>query len=436
MSALNTAQKKCCYYHRLSNGLDVVGCRLTSVRSVAVGLQLPAGSALEGEQVCGRAKMAYELLAHEGTSSPRLPADLRKGTDFGPSWVWFWRHGLSHHLPQVLQQLLASVSAPTVQEDTFIPIRNRIKQAILHAQQYPGLLWRDALHHHLFAGTPLAQQLLPRLDLLNQLTPSMIESTWNTYYKPGGSVLTVVGCFDWDTLIRELEETWTAWQGSASPINWGHLQVSTRAFFVHKGPGNEQQLLLALPLSIAKQNEQHYPTAQILSYVLGGMRSSRLYTKVRQVRGLAYEIGTTLEASEVASTLFIKTSVSPEHAVDVLELILHELGLLTTSGIHEEELCLAKIQLLSEAVRREEQLLGLVRGLTDRWCYTHKVSPIRENLQTLMQVQRPDVMHLLQQSSPCSNITISTLGPLAPEAFAVFCSSLTGKVLYNGSLLA
>ena len=123
------------------------------------------------------------------------------------------------------------------------------------------------------------------------------------------------------------------------------VQVPTSAapITVHQKPDLEQaHLIIGLPF-IAARDERRY-AADLLASVIGGGTSSRLWQKIREDRGLAYNVGSSNAMYGDCGVFSIFAGTSPKQVSEVVDISIAELRDVVENGISIDELQLAKHQ--------------------------------------------------------------------------------------------
>jgi predicted Zn-dependent peptidase len=122
--------------------------------------------------------------------------------------------------------------------------------------------------------------------------------------------------------------------------------------FVHRKKELEQaHLILATPCPPARDTTRF--AANLLTSILGGGTSSRLWQTIREERGLAYSVGASVSSFSDVGIFQIYAGTSPDHLDKVIDLSIGELRKIVNTKVTEDELQLVKEQAISSI------LLGL-----------------------------------------------------------------------------
>ena len=180
---------------------------------------------------------------------------------------------------------------------------------------------------------------------------------------------------------------------------------------IKKNKNLEQaHIIIATPFVDAK-SERRY-AADLLTNVLGGGTSSRLWQKVREQRGLAYSVGSAAAMFQDCGFFSIYAGTSPKQTEEVLDISLEEMRLIVRNGITTEELELMKEQSIASI------LLGLedssVRaGTLARLEMLHgRQISIEETLAKIEAVTTEEIQELAKEFFQTEKIAFAALGNL------------------------
>ena len=149
----------------------------------------------------------------------------------------------------------------------------------------------------------------------------------------------------------------------------------------------------------------------LLNEVLGGGMSSRLFTEIREKRGLAYSVGSHPSAFDDAGHLAIMAGVTDAHVLETVDVIVDELGKLVAEPVAEEEI---------ERVR--EHAVGSFRLGLDAaasWCHRAGgmllsngfIEPVEETIAGYESVTAADIQRVAQRIVREDNLAAAVVGP-------------------------
>jgi len=191
----------------------------------------------------------------------------------------------------------------------------------------------------LYGDQPLGWDIIGRKETVRGATRETFLSYLDRWYQPPRMVLGFGGRVGDDVLERaqellgDLPGADTGAPGPVQPYANGRVRVFTKQ-------SDQAHVILGVP-SYSLEHPDRY-ALQLLSTVLGGGMSSRLFTEVRERRGLAYYVFATNHAYTDAGSLYAQAGVDIERIDDAVETVAAELRKIATEAVPEEELRKAK----------------------------------------------------------------------------------------------
>jgi zinc protease len=281
----------------LSNGLTLVVVERHAVPVVNFSLLVDAGYASDAGATAGTAKLASAML-DEGTASrsslqisdelQRLGATLTTGSNLDQSLVSL--NALKANLDGSLAVYADVILNPSFPQADFDRLKKQQLAAIEQEQAQPMGLARRLVPGLIFgAGHPYGNPLTGsgNVAAVKRLTRDDVVAWRNTWFKPNGATLLVVG----DTTLAEvkpkLEKLFGGWKkGEVAKRTIGAGTAAAGIYLVDR-PGAEQSLILmgtvAPPASDAKAIE-----LEVMNNILGGLFSARVNMNLREDKHWAY----------------------------------------------------------------------------------------------------------------------------------------------------
>lgn len=199
------------------------------------------------------------------------------------------------------------------------------------------IAWAEALYD----GHPYARREEGTVETLAAITPDDLRAFHARIFARSNLVVSVVGAIDAETLGSRLDELFAGLPAEPSlvPIERADVKLDQQIRVDYDLP----QTTLQLAFPGIQRNDPQFFAAYLMNHILGGGTfSSRLFTEVRERRGLAYGIGSSLANREYASALVIGTATRSDRAAETLALIRAEVQRMADEGPTAEELALAK----------------------------------------------------------------------------------------------
>jgi predicted Zn-dependent peptidase len=154
----------------------------------------------------------------------------------------------------------------------------------------------------------------------------------------------------------------------------------------------------------------------LLSTILGGGMSSRLFQRVREERGLAYSVYSYADSYADSGILCTFAATVPARAQQVLRLVLGEYRRLLRDGVTANELREAKKQLRGELIFSLESVSSRMRMLAAPLLYGQKHLPVNALLARIDRATRDDVMRVARERLRPERQTLVAMGPVAARS--------------------
>jgi zinc protease len=196
-----------------------------------------------------------------------------------------------------------------------------------------------------FAGHPYANDPDGTPDDLKSLTPQKLKQRAAALLMRNDLIVAAVGDIDEAELGRLLDKAFGSLPVATPPALPPDWQPPTRPrTVVVERSVPQSTALMALP-GIARDDPDWY-AALTLNHILGGGgQQSRLFSEVREKRGLAYGVSSGLRVYRKAALLVISTASANERVAEAIRVVRAELARLRTEGPTEQEFTDAKTYL-------------------------------------------------------------------------------------------
>ena len=330
----------------LPNGVRIATEQMAGVRSAALGIWVTTGSREEKASESGAAHFIEHML-FKGTKHCTAAQLARRMDAIGGQInafttkenTCFHARCLDSHLHEALDILCEMFFESKFAEEDVQTERGVILEEIGMYADDPADLVSEKLFAAVFKGTPLGRPILGRRATREKMTGAWLRQYKEEHYTADRVVVTLAGSFD-DALVEEIRDRFAAMK----PGKPRRLKpVTVQDSIVVKRKATEQNhLLLSFP-SITDRNPKKYQM-QLLSSILGGGMSSRLFQQVREKHGLCYSVYTFGTSHEEVGLFSIYTALNREQEPKALDCIRGVLQDFLQNGPEPEELELVREQ--------------------------------------------------------------------------------------------
>lgn len=294
--------------------------------------------------------------------------------------------------------------------------REVIKEEINMYEDNPMMQAEELLEGLVYRGT-LARPISGTHATMDGIRRGALVKYRDTWYAPSRMVIAVAGKIG-PEMPALLESTFgtvpepPVKPGSypASPLRLGG---GPRLALKYK---KTEQVQLALGFPGLPYGHRGIAALAVLSNILGGGMSSRLFTEVRERRGLAYSVRSSLSPYQDVGNLVIQAGLTKARIDEGISVILAELGKAAKEGVTEEELSRAKEYIKGKTVLGLEESSALAEFFAKQELLQRKISTPEERLKRIDAVTREEVRAAAREAFRTPNISAALIGPFKDEA--------------------
>ncbi len=324
----------------LDSGVRVVTEAMPSVRSIALGFWIRAGSRDEGEAQAGISHFLEHLL-FKGTDRfssfeideafDAMGAEVNAGT--GKETTSVYSRFLDGHLERafdVLQDMVLRPSYPDIDSE-----RQVVIEEIAMYEDEPQDKVHDVLAGAMFGEHPLGRPIIGRADVVSSVPVPKIAEWHDARYVPGNIVVAGAGNVDHDAIVKLVDGAFASAPSGAVPAGTGSPNGAGRRLSFHRKDTEQYHLCLGAP-GIPRGDDRRF-ALRVLDTILGGSTSSRLFQEVREKRGLAYSVYSYSSQYVDSGQVAVYVGTRPDNIAEALTVIGDELRRLLADGVTAEE---------------------------------------------------------------------------------------------------
>ncbi len=404
------------FYHRLPNGIEMIGQYMPSLSSITFGFQLNAAVINEPEEKLGLAHL-FEYMLFQGTQRRDARAlneafeslGAHKGASTGLETAQIWAQIVNTKFDATFELVHELLLMPTFPKDELEQMRSVVLQEIRKRDDEPMSRIFDLARANFYHGTSFGRLRLGTTESVGRLRQQDLQDFWTARYQPNNVLFSIAGKFDWEHVVERMQALFGNWQGQAEPSPKQHPHPAPNIALEHQ-EGKQEHLGLMCPFP--NYTDPDYFAALVISEVLGGSMTSRLFVEVREKRGLVYGVSSGLTSNKQIGAMTAYAGTTPEKARECLKVIVDELRKLEQDGITDDELARTKVQLKSENVMRSEGSGARMGAIARSWWYERKIRTIQEVKESIDAVTREQVLDVLRRFSLLNPLTVAAIGPL------------------------
>jgi predicted Zn-dependent peptidase len=332
----------------LDGGARVITEPLPTVRSVAIGFWIGAGSRDEDEAHAGVSHLLEHLLFKGSASYSALEiaevfdafgGELNAAT--ARDYTVVYARVMDEHLETALDVMSDMVFAPSLAD--LDSEREVVLEEIAMVDDTPQELIFDLITKAVFGDHPLGRPVLGSAEVISSISRRSIAAYHRRRYAGGNVVVAAAGQVDHERLVGLVERS--AEKAGEAPARKAPARAPLVAppppSLVFQRKDTEQyHVCLAAP-GIARSDRRRF-TASILDSVLGGSASSRLFQEIREKRGLAYSVYTFSSQYADTGQIGVYVGTREENLGECLAIVAEQIAAIVSDGPRKDELDRAK----------------------------------------------------------------------------------------------
>jgi predicted Zn-dependent peptidase len=400
----------------LDNGLRVLTADLPYAQSVVVMVMYAAGSRYEAVESGGIAHFA-EHMFFKGTerrpSARQIAGEIDAiGGEFnaftGKESTAYFVKCAAEHRDVALDVLVDMLRNSRFAEDEIEREKGVIIEEMNMYYDTPRDFIGGVYEHLLWGDQPLGRDIIGTKETIRDATRDTFMGYLDRWYKPSRMVLGVAGRIGDGLLERaqdllgDLPDAETGEPEPAAPYLNGRVRVETK-------PSEQAHISLGVH-SVPLDHPDRY-AIQLLATALGGGMSSRLFTEVRERRGLAYYVYGLNHSYTDAGTLYSQAGVDINRIDDAVATIAGELRSIASAPLPADELEKARNFAKGRFVLQLETPQGLIMFGLRKEVLEHRLPDPDEVTRGLDAVTSDDVARVASELIATDRLRLAVIGP-------------------------
>jgi predicted Zn-dependent peptidase len=397
----------------LANGFRVATDRMDSVETTSLGVWAGVGTRNEPAEHNGVAHL-LEHMAFKGTrrrSARDIVVEIEDVGGFlnaytGREQTAYYAKVLADDTPLVVDILADILQNSIFDAEELTRERAVVLQEIGQAEDTPDDIIFDHFQEIAFPDQAMGRPVLGRADIVRDLPREIVAGYMASRYRAGQMVLAASGQVDHDALVAMAEKLFSGLPGGAVPPTERARYAGGDGRFER----DLEQVHLALGFFGVTYNDPDYYVAAVLSQLLGGGMSSRLFQEIREKRGLVYSIHSFASSFADGGIFGIYAGTGEKEVAELLPVVCDELAKLP-HDLTEPEVKRAAAQLRAATLMAREKPSARCEQLASQLLIYGRPIPPAEAVARIDAVTIDDLSRLakrLTQSAP----TLTTLGPV------------------------
>jgi predicted Zn-dependent peptidase len=398
----------------MKNGLIVATEVMPHLRSASLGVWVKSGSRSENAANSGISHFIEHLL-FKGTRR-RSAAKIAQEIDSvggqlnaftEKEYVGFYAKVLDEHLPLAFDLLSDIVLNPIFPADEIKRERNVIFEEINMVEDSPQELILDLYTENFWKGHALGMPISGTKKSVAGISRRDVRNHFKKNYTASNTVIAVAGNIRRKEVHKLAERYFSALEPGNSADPGAPPDICAGRYVRRKAHLEQTHLCLGTVSPPIASDEQY--CAHLLSSVLGGGMSSRLFQNVREKRGLVYSIFSMLNLYRDAGSLIVYAGTASDKALKVIDLTVQEFRRLREQLIPSQELRRAKENIKGSVMLSLESSSSRMTNLAQQLIYYDRFKTLEEVLGAVERVSAREIRNLANRIFDPSCMTLTAL---------------------------
>ncbi len=394
------------------NGLVLLFEEMNWSNSFAIEICVPSGAIWDPADRLGVAALTCEMTnrgAGQYDNREFLETLEYLGVDSSErankQFATFKTRGLVDNWERSLELMALQIRNPRLSDDEFDECLQIQLQEIQGIEDEPKIKSGKALGA-ILSPDPWGRPVSGTMESVKELTIDDVRRFHQKFYRPNGAYIALAGRIDWEKAKAKVAELFGDWL----PVDAGDYELKESTQSTIHIERDIAQTHISLGYSDVPFGHKDYWAASSGIDVLSGGMSSRLFTEVREKRGLCYTVHAGHYTYGDFGMIACYCGTTAENAQQSLEVIVNEFDKLGELPITDSEMERVRIRAKSAIVMQRESTLKRVSAMIGDWRMLHKVRSLEETLAIYDNLTKESVEEYYH-SRPKPKFRLATVGP-------------------------
>ena len=409
--------------HVLSNGLRVVTIPMPSLESATITVWVKTGSRNEDKKVNGISHFLEHMVFKGSTKRPTakeisevvdsIGGEFNAGTS--KDWTNFYIKAATSHLETAMDVLSDMVLNPILDKNEIEREKGTIVEEIKMYEDTPMYRIGDVFEQLIYDGHSLGWDIAGSEKTVRAVKRADFERYREIHYHPENIILTVAGGVT-EAKVLELGKKYfggLAKSKSKKALKLGEFKPSQKKpkIKLHSKKKEQAHFIMGF-LADGREYKNKYAQG-VLSVILGGGMSSRLFTEVRERRGLAYSVRTSMDRYQEVGYIGTYAGVDPKKAEEAVKIVLDEHYKVANGEkpVTEAELTKAKEYLKGHLALALEDTKDVAGFFGEQELFQKKILTPKEAIKKIEEVTLKDINSEAKRLFVPARLNLAIIGP-------------------------
>jgi len=410
----------------LENGLKVVFVDTDAFPTLTTILLVGAGSRYENKVNNGVAHF-FEHMAFKGSkkypNSHIIAAEVEGAGGIFNAFTnkdhtGYWIKSTSEHFERVTDVISDMVLNSFLLPEEIEKEKGVIVEELNLYNDTPYQKVNDIFETLLYDGNPLGLEIGGSRETVTKFTRKTFIDYMDAFYQPNNAVFVVAGGVNSTNVSKKamvdlISDKFKNWKKGEKKDYLKVTEDQKKPNLIIQYKKTEQSHFVLGFRSISRLNNKKYALA-VLSAILGGGMSTRLFKEVRERRGLCYYISTSRSLYNDVGNIYTRAGVTIdlEKTKTAIDVILKEHKKILDGDIKEEELVRAKEIIKGRFLLSLEDSFEVANYYGEKLLLEGEITHPEDYIKSLEKVNMDDVMEIAQETFKAENLNLALIGPV------------------------
>ncbi len=408
----------------LDNGVRIVTQNIGYMHTVTTGIWVANGTRHEAPEDNGVAHFIEHML-FKGTKR-RTAHQITREIDSmggilnaftGHEYVCYYAKVLAKFMPRSADLLADIFLNSTFPLDEIERERKVVLQEIKMRDDSPDEYIHDRFHQNFWRGQQLGMPVLGSEQTVSGLSRSAILAHKNSRYRPQDIIIAAAGNVHHDELVAILAPLFSDISSLWQPESTGSFPPSDKEVNIIER--EMEQTLVCLGTRSLRSDHEDRHALFLLTTILGGGMSSRLFQEIREKKGLAYSVYSYIISHADTGALVVYAGTEKNHCLEVIDIAQREMSRLVAEEVPQDELDAAREQLKGKTLMSLESSDSLMTRLAKNEIYLQKQQSIEDVLACYDAVTGEDIQRVSQELIKSEFLHLEVMGQVADLGLTV-----------------
>lgn len=407
----------------LKNGLTLITIDMPHLDSVTSLVAVGAGSRFENKKNNGISHFLEHMFFKGSRKYPttEMISSLVDGIGAmnnaatSREFTYYWIKSASNHIELASDILSSMIKESLLAEEEIEKEKGVIIEELRMYKDNPTRYVFDLYENLQFGDQPIGWDIGGSEKIIKSLKREDFKKYMESLYSPKNMALVYAGKLP-KNLKKIVEEKFgdlPNWQQHSFEPYKKQKQTKPRVNVFYKKT-DQANLILGVE-GYDKHNPKKYP-AEVLSAILGGGMSSRLFIQVRERRGLAYHVTTDVDSYQDTGYFLAYAGLKLEKVIEGLEVIKAEMERIAAEKVTDEELQKAKEMIRGRLALRSESTNFLAEHFGTDFVLDRKIESFEDYMKKIDAVTKEDVQNVAKDLFKKEKYNLQVIGPFKNTA--------------------